>query len=516
MLVYTEHSPDLSSHAAATPILPATERGTRLRYRASILAVGMIYVLLGTGSAMTKLPVCDEAWYANPAFNLSAGRPMATTVLESAGTPLHGLEHHTYWVMPLYIVGQAFVYQLFGPGLLQTRLFSVFWGLVILASWFVILRRLFEDKYVALLGIFVMAIDSYMIAVGSTGRSDMMCAGLGSAGLAAYLWLRSRNLSLALLVGNALIAASGMTHPNGMLYFASLLFLVWSFDRRNVKWIHVGAGAVPYLAGATIWSMYILQSPSDFIAQFGSNARTRTSGITSPWAVIRGETLRYMNAYGLGSQSAGLSRVKAVMLLAYLSGIAGVLLSPRLRQQPPSRVLLSMTGLTFILMVLLEGAKQDWYLVHIIPLFSAVLAVWVVHCLRHRVVPAAVLVLGMSGLVLVNVGLVGWLLHRADYQNTYGPVVQFLRTAPNDRATVMGSAELGFQIGFDRLTDDTRLGFYSRKRPDLVVVEEIYEGWFRKHEAREPDVYRHVRTVLAGARKVFDNGRYRVYSVSSR
>ena len=516
MLLFTQRPSDLSPRGIGTQILRAPERGARLRYRASILAVGMIYVLLGTGSAMTKLPVCDEAWYANPAFNLSAGRSMGTTVLESAGTPLHGLEQHTYWVMPLYIVGQAFVYELFGPGLFQSRLFSVFWGLVILVSWFVILRTLFEDKYVALLGMFVMAIDSYMIAVGSTGRSDMMCAGLGSAGLAAYLGLRPRRLSLALFVSNALIAASGLTHPNGILYLASLLFLVWSFDRQNVKWIHIGSAAAPYLAGATIWSVYILQSPADFVAQFGSNARTRTSGITSPWAVIKGETLRYVNAYGLGSQSTGLSRIKVVMLLAYLTGIAGVLLSPRLRRQPPSRVLLSMTGITFILMVLLEGAKQDWYLVHIIPLFSAVLAVWVVHCLRRRVVPVAVLVLGMSGLVLVNAGLVGWLLHRTDYQSTYLPVVQFLRTTPNDRARVMGSAELGFQIGFDRLTDDTRLGFYSRKRPDLVVVEEIYQGWFRKHEAREPDVYRHVRTTLAGARKVFDNGRYQVYSVGAR
>src|SRR4051812_13576341 len=158
-----------------THISTAPERGIAGMYRASVFAAGMIYLLLGSASAFTKLPVCDEGWYANPAFNLSAGRSMGTTVLESAGTPLHGLERHTYWVMPLYIVGQAFVYELFGPGLMQTRLFSLFWGLVILASWFVILRVLVEEKFVALVGILVMAIDSYMIAVGSTGRSDMMC-----------------------------------------------------------------------------------------------------------------------------------------------------------------------------------------------------------------------------------------------------------------------------------------------------------------------------------------------------
>jgi hypothetical protein len=203
-------------------------------------------------------------------------------------------------------------------------------------------------------------------------------------------------------------------------------------------------------------------------------------------------------------------------LLAYVTGIAGVFLSPRLRRHPSSRVLLSMAALTFVLMVVVEGAKQDWYLVHIIPLLSALLAVWVVHCLKDRVLPAGVIALGLAGLVAVNVGLVSWLVYRTDYQSRYLPVIEFLRTAPNEHARIIGSAELGFQVGFDRVSDDTRLGYYSKKKPDLIVVEPIYDGWFRKHEVREPDVYRHVRTTLAGARKVFDNGLYRVYSVSSR
>src|SRR4029079_4910262 len=108
----------------------------------------MLYVLLGSGSALTRLPICDEGWYANPAFNLSAGRSMGTTVLESAGTPLHGLDRHTYWVMPLYIVGEASVYELFGAGLLQTRLFSLAWGLVLFLSLFVVSSVLFYGQYV--------------------------------------------------------------------------------------------------------------------------------------------------------------------------------------------------------------------------------------------------------------------------------------------------------------------------------------------------------------------------------
>jgi hypothetical protein len=117
--------------------------------------------------------------------------------------------------------------------------------------------------------------------------------------------------------------------------------------------------------------------------------------------------------------------------------------------------------------------------------------------------------------VVVNVGAVGWLFHRADYQNIYLPVVQFLNSPTHVRENVIGSAELGFQIGFERLTDDFRLGYYSGKRAGVIVVEENYEGMFRRYQTQEPDVYRHVTKTLSGARKVFDNGRYRVYELSA-
>jgi hypothetical protein len=118
-------------------------------------------------------------------------------------------------------------------------------------------------------------------------------------------------------------------------------------------------------------------------------------------------------------------------------------------------------------------------------------------------------------LVVINVGAVGWLFHRADYQNIYLPVVEFLNSPPHVRERVMGSAELGFQIGFERLTDDYRLGYYSGKRAAVIVVEENYEGRFRRYQTQEPAVFRHVMKTLSEARKVFDNGRYRVYELSA-
>ncbi len=84
------------------------------------LLMGVVYLLLSVGTALTKMPFCDEAWYADPAFNLITNGTMGTPVIESAGTRLKGLDQHTYWVMPLYILAQAGWYKLVGGGALSS------------------------------------------------------------------------------------------------------------------------------------------------------------------------------------------------------------------------------------------------------------------------------------------------------------------------------------------------------------------------------------------------------------
>ena len=80
---------------------------TKKSYLLLLIGVVAIYFALAIGSAMTKSPWSDEAWFANPAVNLITRGRMATPVLETAGTGFKGLDQHTYWVMPLHLVTQA-------------------------------------------------------------------------------------------------------------------------------------------------------------------------------------------------------------------------------------------------------------------------------------------------------------------------------------------------------------------------------------------------------------------------
>ena len=171
-----------------------------------------------------------------------------------------------------------------------------------------------------------------------------------------------------------------------------------------------------------------------------------------------------------------------------------------------------MTGLTFGLMAGRRGGQAGLVSRSHHSVFCAVLAVWVVHSLKHRVVPAAVLVLGIAGLVHGERRTRGWLLHRTDYERS----VSASRSVPADCTDTTARRSWAalnsvFRLGSIGSRTIPGWGFIAGSGADLVVVEEIYEGWFRKHEASEPDVYRHVRRTLAGARKVFDNGQYRVF-----
>ena len=76
----------------------------------------------------------------------------------------------------------------------------------------------------------------------------------------------------------------------------------------------------------------------------------------------------------------------------------------------------------------------------------------------------------------------------------------------------MGSAELGFSLGFtSQLLDDTRLGYYSGRHPEFIVVDSRYQSWIVGYLASEPAVQAHVQTLLAQYEQVYAHGTDVIY-----
>ena len=82
--------------------------------------------------------------------------------------------------------------------------------------------------------------------------------------------------------------------------------------------------------------------------------------------------------------------------------------------------------------------------------------------------------------MLVFVGLQAVRTPNAAWRNrrqlSYDPVVQFLRARVDPKALTMGDAGLLYGLGADwNLLDDSRLGYNSGKRADVVVINPTWE-----------------------------------------
>jgi 4-amino-4-deoxy-L-arabinose transferase-like glycosyltransferase len=511
-------------------LTPVTERRAWLaslhshRAAAAIAAVVIVsYFALALGTALSRRPWSDEGWFASPALNLATNGSMGSPVLDSSSW-LPGINQYTYWVLPLHLLTQAGWYKLFGFSLLSLRMLSAFCGLVTLAAVFVIVRRLADDYRAALFTSTLLAVDYSFVMGAAFGRMDMMCAALGFTALAAYLSLREKHFAWAVIVSHTLVAASGLTHFNGILHFAGLIFLTLYFDRRRIEWRTVALAAVPYVVGAMGWGLYILQDPAVFAAQFKANATTggRLQGLSAPWlGFIHEFTERYRLAFGLGEQSPGhssVARLKALILVAYVVGVIGAFCTRRFRRHRGLRALLAMTAIYFVIMAVLDGQKLAWYLVHILPLYAALLALWLSEAWHVRRLSRWAIAGAVAALLLLQVGGVAQRIRTREYQTTYALAADFLKHQLRPSTLIMGSAEMGFALGFnEHLIDDSYLGYYSGKRPDFIVVDEIYATSFRGSAVERPAVYDHINRLLTEQyRLVYDQGLYRIYAVADK
>ena len=502
------------------------ELATHKKYWILGVSILILYVLLAAGTARSKRPWSDEGWFASPAYNLINNGYMGTSILESVEPrgQQKGINQYTYWIMPLDILAQAAWYKITGFGLLQMRLLSTLWGLVAIVAGWLIVYRLSGNRNVALLAAAFIAFDYTFNTSASFGRMDMMCAALNFAGFAAYLVLRERHFTAAILLSHTLIVASGLTHPFGILGLAGLIFLTVYYDRNRLTLRQLALALIPYVVGGVAWGLYILQSPDLFMSQFvgnataGGNGAGRLDGLIAPWrAVYREITLRYLVAFGMGPQSAGhssLAKLKILMLLTYLVGLIGALRTKAIRTHRGYKALMILTAIYFVLLTLFDGQKLAWYLVHMIPLFAALLAIFVHWLWTSTSVPRWAIALPLAGFLLLQIGGIAQRIRQNEYSKTYRPAVDFLKAKAGPSALIMGSTELAFALGFDsNLVDDIRLGYYSGKKPDYIVVEEIYEDAFVGMGIQDSNVYRHILDTIANDyHAVYDEAHYKIYA----
>ena len=490
------------------------------------LCILAIFLALTIGTALTEIPGTDEGFFANPAFNLLTKGRFATTILETFATPFKGMDRHTYWIMPLQPLTLSFWYRLFGFSVLSTRSLSIVWGLVALASWFIIVRSLFKRTWLALLVLALLACDYIFIVCSSSGRMDIMSATLGFAGFATYLWFRERSLILAILISQALIVMSGLTHPMGLLPFFGLITLTLYFDRKRIGIKHVGIALVPYLVGGLAWGSYILQDPSSFYSQFFANATmgsdentgSRFVGLFSPFTGLKLElTQRYFANFGFSRRDTSTTHIKILFLLLYVVGVLGSLLVREIRRTANYKILLGMTLVYFLGLTIIDSQKNYYYLVHIVPFYLTMCALFISWCWARPNVFGKIAALALSAIGLVEISGLAYRIKRDNYRNGFQPAVTALKQNATAQSTIATNPGVAFGLGFpDNVFHDPLFGYNTKRRWDYIIMDPETAFALDRSQDRNPEVFEYVNRLLADEyRPIYSHRSYTIYSRKS-
>jgi hypothetical protein len=474
-------------------------------FRRSALPVAVIvFLLLTTALARTKAPWCDEGWFANPAYNLAFHGQMGTSVLEPSGhflnAYLSGIKERTYIVVPNHMVALAAWFRIFGFSLFTMRAYSIVWGGLGLLLFYWIVSKFFPDQRVAQLGTLFTAIDFVYLWSSADGRMDMSVSTLALASVAAYLYFREKNFTRAVLLSQVIGAVAVFTHPNALVVLLAVPVFVWRSDRGQLQPRHFYLAAIPYLFFGILWLLYILQSPTDFAAQFFANAVGRNSSrwktIIQPWIAVWREIARHLATYSVSGLWSGTANGRMIFVpLLYIGGAICFVANWKSFGKS-ARMFLAFMLTVILAMTFLNGFKAANYLVYLIPFYCAALAFGLL-ALSDRS-PLGKLIAAAIGIGFVFLQLGDSIQHiQADeYHREYLPAVAQLQEERSAGKSVLGTSALGFGLGFQGFGDDWRLGLYSGLKPDILLLDRSYRDFAQWFETDEPPTFNHLVSTL--------------------
>jgi hypothetical protein len=494
---------------------PRTSEPRNPRTKVWLLALALAGYLAGTAAlAWTRMPQPDEGHFANAGYELAFhGRlamPMWTEWVSS-------LDRHMYVQMPLYYVQLAAWVKAFGFGLRAVRMNSVLWGFILVLAWGAIVRALTREWIAGLLGVVLIGFN-YDIMNMTSARYDPMCAALSAAGVACYLVLRERHLIAAVLAANGCLAAAVLTHPFGVIGLIGFGVFFLALDLRRMSVAVVASAVTPYAIAAAGWGVYILQDPVAFKAQLAANAHGRVAGLSHPLQLLALELReRYLERFGgWRADVPVLMRVKVLILAAYLAAGVACLVVRDLRRRPEVLALAAWAALAFGVIAIADSNRWYIYLLHAIPIYTAVLAIWGAWLLSRGAWRKYAVAAGVAGWVLFAVGTVALRVRLDDYGRLYVPTLAYLQSHAGPRDLIMAGGEFGPGLGFeDRVLDDPKFGFRNGKSPDWIVYDKLHDERMEEWARTTPALVQHIREVLSGYQLVLDNRQpynyYRVY-----
>jgi hypothetical protein len=477
-----------------------------------------VFLTLACSLAYTKAPWCDEGWWVNPAYDLAFHGRMGMSVVEPTGqfinANLHGLQERTYTFPPAHFVALAGWFRLFGFSTFLARLYSIFWSLITLAALFYILRKLFPDARVAPLALVLVSMEFIFLWSTADSRPDAMANCLATCSVALYLRLREGDLGRAIFASQMCAAAGVFAHFNALVVVIAWAGMVWYLDRARLKFRHLLFAGAPYLLFASAWSVYILEKPADFAAQFFPQAGwgERWKGILRPDIAIGKEIDRHLAAYCIDGVWTGVTNGWAVLVpLLYLSAAVAFVRS-RGRLEKSARAFGVFAALLVLATTFLNGFKGYFYLIYVVPIYCVLLAAWLLNLWARSAGGkwAAAAIAALFAILQLSTSIKH--IRADEYHRDFVPAVERLEQYRAQGKSIMGTAALGFGMNFTGFKDDIREGNYSGLTPDVLVIDRSYRNFAKMFEENEPQVFAHlVETLSTRYRLVSQYGSFWIF-----
>lgn len=485
---------------------------TRQQTAKKVWVLGMVaYLALAIGTAMSRQPYSDEGELASPAYNLVHRGHMEVTQWEDARD-----SDKAYWMPPVFFFFQAAWQALVGFGVIQFRLGTVLWGLILLFAVRYIVKALTGDAVLAALTGVALGLDYTYLMHAGIGRCEIMSASLAIVSTAVYLRLRDQSVGMAVFTSHALMTCSGLTHPvGGMVWMPCLIGIQMWLDRPRLRWKHYAVAVIPYLIGGAAWGTYILQDPAEFNRQFvdSSLGMGRLSAVHDPFGAFKRELARFFGYYGIRPDASLAVRVKAILPVGYLLGLAGALLIGDARKRRFVRAGLLLFAVQFLILTLAEGTKQYHYIVHVVPTLVAILvavlwSLWETQPGQRRIWAVAAFML-----LVIQIGPVLFRIGENRYFKDFLPTVEAARPFVQQGLRVMSGAEFAIPFGFpENIVTRWDLGYDRPALPDVVITSvEQFER--TKVFSRTDPGFHHYLTVIFPAtfELVFRQGDFAIY-----
>ncbi|KAF5058790.1 Dolichyl-phosphate-mannose-protein mannosyltransferase [anaerobic digester metagenome] len=261
-----------------------------------ILILLLVYVVLYSFN-LDKFPIVtgDENWFINPAYDLAMFGKMGTSMIYG----FYNIANFTYWQPPLFILLLATFFKLFGFGIVQARMVSVFLGFLTVLLTYLLGLELYNKK-IGLLASLLMISNPLFFLISRTVRMEIavacfMVTALYFTVLALKYSKKSHYFASAFFATLALLS-----HPNGIIAIFSvvIIILVEKIDFKMLKcslnfdeiYVFILGGIIPLIP-------YILYVFTDFAAFKGQFMVNIAASPSNPLNNILLEPTRYIELF---------------------------------------------------------------------------------------------------------------------------------------------------------------------------------------------------------------------------